>query len=202
MAQRRADAIAPQAAEEGALGDLRSGQPDGEGRARRAQDRFVRRGGRAGASLLRLAVFEAVDEIRGAGAVQVLTVCDGDLAAPAAATGEPEQQQGAIAQPLERVIAGGDQGGELRLGDRGLLVWALAAFDGRPSASSQQMAHTRCFAGVGRLVRLVRGRQHRHAVNDGAQFVRPGLLLELGRHQLRIEPVGQLPHQASLRAPR
>lgn len=105
--QGRADALFPQPPENRPLGDAGRLQPVLQGEGGPIQHRLVR--GRAGRNpgLQGLAVLQPVDIARLADPAQVAQIGRGDLAAPAPTAGKSEAVQGAVPDPFQTVIAGG-----------------------------------------------------------------------------------------------
>lgn len=87
---------------------------------------------------------------------QVTHIGGGNLAAPASAAGEPEAEQGTVAQAFKTIVAGGQHRLQLSQGDGGLLARPHATLDRRASGAAEHGADGRLLAGVGHLFEPVR----------------------------------------------
>ena len=182
-------------------------EPGLQGQGRLADDRLVGIGAGA-AGLVGLGHAHEVHEgglVAGAGLAGrargragVVERGGGDLGAAPAAAGEGEEQQRAVAQAGQGVVAGIEQRLQRLAGERGLGVGLGGAAAGVAAPEARgEFAHAAVDARVLEALELVDLRQHAHAVREGRERGRAQGGLVAGGHECGVDRLGQIVQQAA-----
>lgn len=163
------------------------GEPRGERRGGGADHGFhgLRLG--PGAGLLRLRMRKAIEV---SGLVDLLEVLYGsgrDFRASASAGGEGEEEEGAIANALQPVRAGGEQVGEGISGERRFRRRPHPTGGVTATDAPHELLHGRVAHRIGELAQLVGLGEHREAVQHGVERRGAALGFEAARNERRID---------------